>query len=335
MGLTILLCVLAHPAFAQATTYVITPNPATVDESAGSLTFTITRSGGTPAETIYASTTTTEGYANNGDYTGIPNQAVSFTSGQTTRTVTVTINNDSTEESSETFGFIVQRNASDPVSTYLAKSTFTIIDDDVLPTFDRPDPSSAPGIRFSIPLASDSPSHYYFDRNPASGAVLAWNGITTDSMPGGAYDGHRGTDFVGLARNTSVYAAAGGILIEKDDGHSDGSLNETAFPNGNFVRINHGNDSTGTPIISVYLHLNAGTVTPKLLGSSIDAGELIGGVGMSGQANGLHLHFETQRGMPPNRIPFDPYAASGETSWWSSGPGATTYVITPNPATVD
>ncbi len=116
------------------TTYAITPNPATVGESAGTLTFTITRSGGTPAETIYASTTTTEGYANSSDYTGIANQSVTFTSGQTTRTVSVTILNDSTVESSETFGFIVQRNTSDPVTTYLAKSTFTITDDDVLPT---------------------------------------------------------------------------------------------------------------------------------------------------------------------------------------------------------
>jgi len=110
------------------TTYLISPNPATVNENAGTLTFTITRSGSTPAETIYASTTTTEGFANNGDYVGILNQTVSFTSGQASRTVTVTINNDSTVESSETFGFLAQRNSFDPVSTYLAKSTFTITD---------------------------------------------------------------------------------------------------------------------------------------------------------------------------------------------------------------
>jgi pimeloyl-ACP methyl ester carboxylesterase len=130
--LATLLCALAHPAFAQ--TYSITPNPATVGESAGTLTFTITRSGSFPAETIYASTTQTEGFSNSSDYTGIANQSVSFTSGATTRTVTVTILNDTTVENSETFGFIVQRNTSDPVSTYLAKRTFTITDDDVQPT---------------------------------------------------------------------------------------------------------------------------------------------------------------------------------------------------------
>ncbi|MEJ0091441.1 MAG: Calx-beta domain-containing protein [Limisphaerales bacterium] len=132
MLLLVFLCALQSSAL--AVTYAITPNPATVDEGAGTLTFTITRSGGTPAETIYASTTTGEGYANNSDYAGILNQAVSFTSGQVSRTVTVTILNDTTTENNETFGFIVQRNSSDPVSTYLAKSTFTITDNDPQPT---------------------------------------------------------------------------------------------------------------------------------------------------------------------------------------------------------
>ena len=128
--LVVFLC----PSLVHAVTYAITPNPKSVSESAGSFAFTITRSGGTPAETIYASTTTTEGYSNGSDYTGIANQSVTFTSGQASKTVTVTINDDSSVETSETFGFIVQRNTSDPVSTYLAKSTFTITDNDVLST---------------------------------------------------------------------------------------------------------------------------------------------------------------------------------------------------------
>ncbi|MEI8196314.1 MAG: hypothetical protein WCI73_10425, partial [Phycisphaerae bacterium] len=46
----------------------------------------------------------------------------------------------------------------------------------------RPDPSSAPSIRFLLPLATDSPHHYYFDRNGTAGAVLAWNGAVTDNI---------------------------------------------------------------------------------------------------------------------------------------------------------
>ncbi len=118
----------------QPTTHTISPNPATVNEGAGTLTFTVNRSGGLPAETIYASTTQTEGNANSGDYTGIVGRSVAFASNQTQATVAVSITNDTTVESNETFGFIVQRNLSDPISVYLAKSTFTIIDDDTQPT---------------------------------------------------------------------------------------------------------------------------------------------------------------------------------------------------------
>jgi len=117
------------------TTYTLTPGTVTVNENAGTVTFTVTRSGGTPAETIYATTLygASAGYAtNNGDYAGKLNQAISFSSGQTSATVTVAITNDTVPESDETFGIVVQRNTSDPASTYLAKASFTIHDDDVV-----------------------------------------------------------------------------------------------------------------------------------------------------------------------------------------------------------
>ena len=76
-----------------------------------------------------------QGSTNNGDYsTNISNLAVAFALNQTQATVTLTILNDTVVENDETFAMIVQRNASDPLSTYLAKSTFTIIDNDTLAT---------------------------------------------------------------------------------------------------------------------------------------------------------------------------------------------------------
>jgi uncharacterized membrane protein len=115
---------------AQSTNYSMTPGSMTVNENAGTVTFTVNRSGGLPAETIFASTTQTEGFTNTNDYTGINSQAIAFTSGQTSKTVTVSIINDSTTEPDETFGLIVQRNSNDQPSTFLAKSTFTVHDDD-------------------------------------------------------------------------------------------------------------------------------------------------------------------------------------------------------------
>src|SRR4029453_3834446 len=96
----------------------------------------ITRSGSFPAETLFASTLQDQGFSNSGDYNGILNQAVSFAAGQTTATVTASIINDTTVESDEAFSLIVQRNASDPITTFLAKTTWTIHDDDVVtPTY--------------------------------------------------------------------------------------------------------------------------------------------------------------------------------------------------------
>jgi murein DD-endopeptidase MepM/ murein hydrolase activator NlpD len=174
----------------------------------------------------------------------------------------------------------------------------------------RPDPNPAENVLFRLPLSSDTSVHYYFDRDPGPG-VLAWNGTTQ------SYNGHRGTDYSGGPRNRPVYAIAPGILIAKDDGHPDFG----GPANGNYVRINHGNDRNALPINSVYLHFNAGSVTTKPIGSFIASGEQVGGVGTSGNSTGLHLHLETQL----NRVAFDPYRANGssEVSWWvNQGSGA-------------
>ena len=118
----------------QPTTYALTPGTTTVNEGAGTVTFTVTRSGGTPAETIFASTTTTEGSANNGDFTAVADQAITFAAGELTKTVTVAITNDTVFEPNEIFGLVVQRNTTDADTTFLAKSTFTIQDNDVQAT---------------------------------------------------------------------------------------------------------------------------------------------------------------------------------------------------------
>ena len=169
----------------------------------------------------------------------------------------------------------------------------------------RPDPSLSEDVKFRLPLSSDTTTHYYFDRDPTAGDV-AWNGTSQ------SYNGHKGTDFSGGPRGRAVFAMANGVLIAKVDGLPDND--GTATGNGNYVRLNHGNDRAGLPINSVYLHFNAGSVSTKPLGSVVAAGEQIGGVGTSGNSTGLHLHLETQL----NRVAFDPYTANGstETSWW-------------------
>jgi Calx-beta domain/RTX calcium-binding nonapeptide repeat (4 copies) len=107
-------------------TFTVTPVSTTVNESAGSITFTVSRSQSSGSETVYFSTTQNQGSTNTGDYTGINTQAVTFAAGVTSRTITVAITNDTIAEGTETFGIIIENAA----GVVLDSSTFTITDND-------------------------------------------------------------------------------------------------------------------------------------------------------------------------------------------------------------
>jgi uncharacterized protein YggU (UPF0235/DUF167 family) len=172
-----------------------------VDEGAGGITFTITRAGNFPVETIYLSTVqgSANGYAtNNGDYAGLLNQAVTFTSGQTSRTVTVSIINDTTAEPNESFGLIVQRNTADALTTYLARRDWTIIDNDVAaaPTYSVRAASTvdegAGTITFTLTRAGSFPAETVY----ASTVHGAANGYTANS-----------SDYTGLSNQAVTFAS--------------------------------------------------------------------------------------------------------------------------------
>src|SRR5205814_9357714 len=104
------------------------------------------------------------------------------------------------------------------------------------------------GVSYRLTLAADTTTHFYFDRDPTAG-IRAWDGSTH------TYDGHTGSDFSGGPRDKPIYAAADGILVARVDGFGD--MQGTA--NGNYIKLNHGNDRNGIPIITFYLHMDAGT----------------------------------------------------------------------------
>ncbi len=126
-------------------TYSISPNPASGDENAGSLTVTVTGSYWSAAATVYASTVQDQGFTNSGDYTDLTDQAVSFAAGVLTAQVSVAITDTGATSGSEVFRLIVQQNASDPVSTYLATDNFTIVNSDL-----SPPPPPPPPVTYSI-----------------------------------------------------------------------------------------------------------------------------------------------------------------------------------------
>ncbi|WP_047534071.1 immunoglobulin-like domain-containing protein [Methylotenera sp. N17] len=111
----------------------LTINDVTVNESAGTATFTVTLSAAS-GQTVTVNYATADGTAQAGvglDYTNSTG-TVTFTPGQTTRTITVPINNDAIDEPNETF-FV---NLSGATNATIADSqgVGTIIDNDAVPT---------------------------------------------------------------------------------------------------------------------------------------------------------------------------------------------------------
>lgn len=110
-------------------------------------------------------------------------------------------------------------------------------------------------------------------------------------------------------------AAADGIITAKQDGNFDMncSLNGT---NWNAVYIQHSDGS-----VAWYGHLKNGSLTSKLVGESVVAGEYLGVIGSSGNSTGPHLHFEVYNSS--NEL-VDTYTGNCNTwtsstdSWWQN-----------------
>lgn len=83
---------------------------------------------------------------------------------------------------------------------------------------------------------------------------------------------HAGFD-IAVARGVAVKASAHGRVLAVDD----------YFFNGKTVLVDHGNG-----LISMYCHLDRGTVQP---GEAVTRGQRLGFSGMSGRATGPHLHW--------------------------------------------
>lgn len=92
----------------------------------------------------------------------------------------------------------------------------------------------------------------------------------------GVWESHTGTD-IGVPRGVEIHAAQAGVVT------TVGRNPSSSY--GNYVIISHGNGYA-----TLYAHmLNS---PPVSVGQSVSRGEVIGQVGMTGSANGYHLHFE-------------------------------------------
>ena len=177
--------------------------------------------------------------------------------------------------------------------------------------------------RFDLPVAC-----------PADAGCVVRNFVDEDPGPGGkdwhcgrlTYDGHKGTDIRvpdggAMANGVQVLAAAPGTVLRLRDGMDDVSIRVTGADAvkdreaGNSVIIDHGNGWE-----TQYGHLRKGSVIVKP-GQSVTAEQPIALMGLSGNTEFTHTHFEVRH----NGQPVDPYTGgemgagcnAGATPLWT------------------
>ncbi len=163
----------------------------------------------------------------------------------------------------------------------------------------------------------------YVDRAPTKGRAsdVMCNGLT--------YDGHKGTDFAlhslqQMHSGVNVLAAATGIVRGMRDEMPDSGLAGVSSKElanrecGNGVIIDH-----GTGWQTLYCHMKRGSVSVRK-GDRVQAGDILGEVGLSGKTEFPHLHLS----LLENKRIVDPFEASDDSacgvqgdSYWEVDPG--------------
>lgn len=124
-----------------------------------------------------------------------------------------------------------------------------------------------------------------------SGGIMVWPTLTTSYITSqygsrlhpiqGIIKNHAGIDIGGSTGNP-VYAAADGVIIYSQ--YNTGGY-------GNLVMIDHGTNSEGVKIVTLYGH---GNKLLRNVGESVKQGELIMEMGSTGNSTGPHVHFEVR-----------------------------------------
>jgi len=151
----------------------------------------------------------------------------------------------------------------------------------------------------------------------ATTGVLDYNGGSR------TYDGHLGNDITAYpfpwhkqdTGQVKVIAAAAGVIIYKVDGNFDQQCTWTgATPNE--INIQHFDGS-----VAKYKNMKNGSLTAKIVGDTVAAGEYLGVIGSSGNSTTPHLHFEVYDAFN-NLIELfaGPNNNLNPPSWWISQP---------------
>lgn len=182
-------------------------------------------------------------------------------------------------------------------------------------------------VRFIFPLAQkegvNDPGFHgisnFVDHNPVIGLLTDYTGGTRTYDLTSGYQ-HQGTDYFLWPFNWNkveddevvVVAAAAGNILNTIDGNPDISCGFDGAGQWNAVYLVHDDGSR-----TWYGHMKNGSVTTKVQGARVEAGEVLGVVASSGMSSGPHLHFEVYNS---NNQLIDPYAGPSNpttmVSWW-------------------
>ena len=101
---------------------------------------------------------------------------------------------------------------------------------------------------------------------------------------------HDGTDIAGCGYGSNIFAAQSGTVVEskKKTGSYAGGYGD----NGEYITIDHHNG-----YYTLYAHLCPGCRYVSV-GDTVTKGQVIGGMGQTGMATGVHLHFSLWQGYP-------------------------------------
>jgi VCBS repeat-containing protein len=181
-------------------------NDVTVNETAGTATFTVTLSAAS-GQTVSVNVATSNGSATaGGDYTAVPSTTLTFTPGTLTQTITVPILDDGTYEGPETFNVLLSGAVN---ATIADPSGLGTINDNDLPALSVNSPTVTEGgfAVFTVSLSNPSTTAVTF--NPALASGTATVGTDTST----ALEYFNGTAWVAVPIG-GVTIAAGSTSVQ-------------------------------------------------------------------------------------------------------------------------
>ena len=192
-------------------------------ENLGAIDLTIARTTSANAATVFVSTTEAEGFSNADDYAAINGQALTFAAGEKTKTLSIRVNDDISPEGDETFGVVVRKKSGRETGGDLAKSAFTIINDD-LATMN----SSAAATRAPMMLTIKSARDTQLRRSAPRTSFGGYTSVTVDRSDGlGAIQGLLYFNVIGsgagqVPLGSNIHSAT--LTLQTNNGGSGGAF---------------------------------------------------------------------------------------------------------------